>query len=704
MPETMRPAALLGFLGLAVALLPAVQAQQITSPTYTREQAAQGKRQYNASCAACHGEKLDDGHFGQPLRGSAFTRQWGSHTVDELFAFTRSKMPPASPGSLGNARYAQILAYVMQQNGLPPGTRELPTDFVALQAMVLPSVAAGPGGAVPSDVKLPPPPAPLHASPLLAYTPVTDALLQDPQPGDWLNWRRTPDAQGFSPLQQISIDNVKNLRVAWTWSLPNGPHEAAPLIHDGVMFVYSFGDRLQALDAASGDLLWQYSRRLPDDAPPSWKRGVALYGDRVYMPTSDSHVIALDVKTGHVAWDKDVADYRRGYGMGSTPVIAHGKVIIGTSGRAKGGNLIVGLDANTGAEVWRFHAVAQPGDPGDSWNGLPADKRSGGSVWVSGSYDAALNTVYFGPAPTYDTGPLRVRANSTVRNDALYTNSTVALDPDTGKLKWHYQHLPNDQWDLDWAFERQIVMLPVNGVSTKVVVTGGKEAIFDAVAGRYLFSMDMGLQNVVTAIDPLTGAKTIDSNLVPGDDKIKMVCPHSGAAKGWHPASYNAASTTLFIPMMESCMDLTPVGPGENGFLSTGVRASIRPRPDSDGLYGRLEAVDLVTRKTVWKRRQRAPMSTGVLATAGGVVFAGSLDRVFAAFDARDGKQLWRARLNDVPNSVPVSFTVRGKQYVAITVGGGGPQAVTFAHLVPEIVNPPEAGATLWVFELPDGG
>ena len=673
-----------------------------TSPGYTREQAALGQQVYATHCAACHGENLDDGRFALPLRGTPFIRQWASRSVDELFDYTRTKMPPTAPGSLGDARYAQALAYLLQQNRLPAGDRELPTDSAALQSMRMPNVPPGVSGGVPANVPLPAGP-PRH-NPLTAFTPVTDAMLAHPAAGDWLNWRRTADAQGFSPLKGITRSNVPTLRVAWSWSLPNGPHETTPLVHDGVLFVYSFGDRLQALDAATGDLLWQYNHRLPPGVAPSWKHNIALYGDRIYVPTSDAHLVALDVKTGRVAWDHAVADPGQGYNTTGGPLVAHGKVLIGTNGRAKGGNFIAGLDAATGEEAWRFYTIARPGDPNDSWNGLPVEQRSGGSVWIAGSYDAASNTAFFGPAPTYDTGPLRDRASPAVRNDALYTNATVALDPDTGRLKWHYQHLANDQWDFDWAFERHLITLPVDGRLTQVVVTGGKEAIFDALTadtGRYLFSMDLGLQNVVTGIDPKTGTKTIDSRLVPGDGQTKQVCPHAGAAKGWLPSSYEAATGLLFVPLVESCMDLIPVGPGERGFLSTGVSVAIRPRPDSDGRYGRLEAINLKTRKVAWTRRQRAPTTTGVLATAGGVVFAGSLDRVFTAYDSRNGRTLWQTRLNDVPNTAPISYAVNGKQYIAITVGNGGPQAATFTHLVPEILNPPEPGAALWVFELP---
>jgi alcohol dehydrogenase (cytochrome c) len=230
-------------------------------------------------------------------------------------------------------------------------------------------------------------------------------------------------------------------------------------------------------------------------------------------------------------------------------------------------------------------------------------------------------------------------------------------------------------------------------------------AVFDALeadTGKYLFSLDMGLQNVVTAIDPKTGAKTINPNTIPGDGEAKMVCPHAGGAKIWLPSSYNAGTKLLYIPLNESCMDLIPVEPGGRPNLSTGVRWTLRPRPDSDGKYGRIAAVNLETRKVVWTERQRAPQTTGVLATAGGVVFAGALDRTLKAYDDATGKELWKIRLNDVPNSSPITYTANGKQYIAMVVGNGGPQAASFTALVPEIQNPPDRNAAIWVFELPE--
>ncbi len=679
-------------------------AQTMTTPTFTAAQAAEGKTAYATNCTSCHGANVDDGEFGPPLKGADFRQRWGRQNAEALFTYMTTKMPPASPGSLGEDTGIKILAYLLQENGALTGPRELTADLAALKTMSLPSAPVSASGGLVAAVKLPPPPP--RTTPLDRITPVTDALLNSVPDGEWLSWRRTTDAVGFSPLKQITKSNVGNLRVAWTWALPNGPNEATPLVHDGVMFVHAFGDKVQALDAATGDLLWQYSRRLPKESPANFKRSISLYGDRLYVPTSDVHVVALDVKNGNVVWDKQIADRKAGYTMQGGPVIAKGKVIVGTNGRAGGGNFIVALDAMSGAEAWRFNVIPKPDEPGGkSWNGLPYEKRNGASVWVPGSYDPVLNLAFFGPAQTYDTGPLRnLVGEGEVTNDALYTDSTVAINPDTGKMVWHFQHQPNDQWDLDWAFERQVIKLTVNGVLKPVIVTAGKQSIFDVVeaqTGKYVFSMDLGLQNVVTAIDPKSGAKQINTKLVPGDGETKMVCPHAAGGKSWIPGSFNPGTKILYMPIVESCMDLQPVAPGGRGSLSTGVRWTLRPPPNSDGKYGRLEAINLETRKVVWVQRQRAPQTTGVLATAGGVVFAGAGDRSFSAYDDATGAELWRTRLNDVANSSPISFLAGGKQYVAMVVGNGSLQAGSFAMLTPEIQNPPDHGATVWVFELP---
>ena len=281
--------------------------------------------------------------------------------------------------------------------------------------------------------------------------------------------------------------------------------------------------------------------------------------------------MALDLKTGKVAWDHLVANPKAGYGITGGPLVVAGKVMVGTLGRAPGGNLIVALDAQTGAEAWKFHVIPQPGQPGDStWNATPVEKRNGGSVWIPGSYDAAHNLVFFAPGNTYDTAPLRNLVKQPgITNDGLYLDTTLALSPTDGRLAWSFQHQANGQWDLDWAFERQIMQLPVNGRMETVVLTAGKQMIYDLVeaeTGKYLSSFDLGkeagLQNVVTGIDPKTGAKSVDESLVPGDGMTKTVCPHVDGGRDWMPTSYDSATKLLFIPAVRACMDLVPVRPG----------------------------------------------------------------------------------------------------------------------------------------------
>jgi alcohol dehydrogenase (cytochrome c) len=682
------------FLGAALAAMALpVQAQ-------TAAQATEGQSAYAQNCAGCHGQNLDDGQFAPPVKGTAFTAQWGGKSVGDLFTYISTKMPPSNAGALGDPTYLQIAAFILKSNGVAPGDTALTSNAAALAAMKIPGVAPttnanaresasarrSPGGGLSPYASLIP--APAQPNPLDKLTPVTDALLQNPPAGEWLTWRRTYDDQGFSPLKQINKSNVGQLRSVWTWSLFPGANENTPLVHDGVIFVHSSGDHVQALNAVTGDLLWEYSRQLPKPKTGFLnlvKRDLAIYGNHILMETSDLHVVALDMKTGEVAWDHQVVnrDENPRVMMTGGPLVAKGKVMVGTVGQAPGGNMIVALDAGTGKEAWRFYTIARPGEPGgNSWNGLPLEKRNGASVWT---------LVH----PSKEPG---------ITNDGLYTDTTLAFNPDTGKLVWHFQHVANDQWDLDWAFERQLINLPVKGETRRVVVTSGKEAYYDALdaaTGKYDFSMDLGLQNVIESVDPVTGAKTINHKVVIGDGETKTVCPHAGGAKSWIPASLNPATKILYVPLVESCMDLIPVAPGERGGLSSGVRFTIRPRLDGDGKYGRVEAINLETRKVVWTDRQRAPQTTGVLATAGGVVFAGSLDRYFRAYDESTGKVLWETRLNDVPSSCPITYSVNGKQYVAMVVGNGGAQAITWPPLVPEIKNPDNGGAELWVFELP---
>ncbi len=678
---------------------------QLEAPGYTEAQARQGYTAYSSHCADCHGQNINDGRFAPALKGGSFIQNWGDKTLDKLFIRMVSSMPTAAPNSLGDETYTAILAYLLKANGVSAGEQKLPARPDQLSQLLMPASDNYPSGGLSVGIRLPDA-APASATVLDNLSPVTDDMLNTVPPADWLTWRRGNRALGYSPLNQIDRKTVGSLKVAWSWSLPAGPSTTIPLVHDGVIFVHGWGDIVQAIDAANGSLLWQYRRWIPPSVPAFnyRKRSIALYGNYLYMPASDGHMVALDARSGELVWQTRIVDIDKGERITGGPLLAQNKVMIGSSGQSGGGNVIVGLDAVTGAEVWRFNTIPKPGAlGGDSWNAVPWESRSGGSVWTVGSYDPESGLALFGPAPTYDTGPLAVPVKKAgISNDALYTNATIALDPENGKLVWHYQHFPNDQWDQDWSFERHILKVRDGTRSKTVIATGGKLGIYDlleAKDGKYISSIDLGVQNIVSGIDKGTGAKRVNRALQPNRKRSVMVCPNNAGGKNWMPSAYSPSTRLLFVPLMEICMDMIPVADDEKGFLTTGVRVTARPRPDDDGKYGRLQAVDLGNMSIAWTRRQRAPFTSGTLATGGGLVFVGDVDRYVYALDELSGEVLWKMRLNDVLSSSPISFSNNGRQYLAMNVGHGV-IAVDRKSVVPEVTLPMIPAPTLWVFEI----
>lgn len=508
---------------------------------------------------------------------------------------------------------------------------------------------------------------------------VTDSELTNPPDEDWLMWRRTYDAQGFSPLEQINRSNVNQLQEVFRSELQQGPNMATPLVHDGVMFLASTEDTVLALDATSGEELWRYEHR--PTAFASSRISIALHGDKVIVPTQNMHVVALDARSGEPIWDHEIETNNSGpvpYSLRGAPLVANGMVLQGvTATMIPEGGFIVGLDLDSGEEVWRFHTIARPGEPGgNTWNNLALSERSGGSVWVPASYDAELDLAYYGTAPTYDTAPLLYSLNEPgVSNEALYTNATVALRPRTGELVWYFKHMPMDQWDLDWVFERQIVELEIDGAPRKVIVTTGKMALYDALdaaTGEYLNSFDVGIQNIVTAINPQTGDKTINPRAIPNAEDANLLCPMANGGRNWPSASINPNNNMLYLPLSEICMMFGPTS-DNRGLLSTGVSITPQPMADSDGKFGRLQAIDLQTGEMAWNYREIVPPASATLSTAGGLVFVGTLDNRFVAFDESSGDILWQIDTGDIPNSFPISYGVDGKQYIAVVVGQPSP-------------------------------
>ncbi|MEY4761056.1 MAG: hypothetical protein RLZZ200_912 [Pseudomonadota bacterium] len=699
--------------------------------TPTTAQMARGQAAYGRVCVACHGASLEGTQFGPTLKGPAFESHWRSRTRADFSLYLRTSMPPTGLGALSGQAYTDIEAWLLHSNGHAPLAAAAAAPAVAAAVQTPEASVAGESVGKVQRIKADDEPlyreALRHRETRLAgLSPVTDRMLRNPPESDWLIWRRSYEGEGFSPLKQVHRGNVAQLRMAWSWSLPESMNEITPLVHDGVMFVYS-GAIVQALDAVTGELLWQHLRVLPDEfdnGRAARVKTLALHGERLFVPTTDGHLLALDMRTGKVLWDHVVIPERQrttdgkpegvALHLNGGPIVAKGKVIFGVSlglEKAPGGCFIVALDVETGREAWRFHTIARPGQPGgDSWNGAPVEERFGGGVWTAGSFDPELDLVYFGIGNTYNSATLlepRPGAKGVTNNDGLYTDATVALRPDTGELAWHYQHHRRDVWDLDWVFEQTVVTLPVNGVPRKLVVTGGKTAIFDAVdaaTGAFVFARDLGLQNLVTTIDPVTGEKTVNPAVQPEAGKAKLLCPAASGARNWPATALNPGNGLLFVPIHETCTEYTyaPRSPEETAKGGADMKFAPRLPPGSDGKFGRLVALDLATREVRWTHRQRMPTAGSALATGGGIVFNGDLDRYFTAYDQENGAVLWRTRLSAAPESSPITYSVNGRQYVAVLAGGGSAFGANARGLVPELASP-AVGITLYVFELPAG-
>jgi alcohol dehydrogenase (cytochrome c) len=543
------------------------------------------------------------------------------------------------------------------------------------------------------------------------YTPVTDQRLVKPEPENWLQIRGNYQGWAYSPLDKINARNVKKLTPVWSFSTGvDSGHQAPPIVNNGVMFVATPYSQVIALDAKTGELLWRYRRELPEDFKPlhNTNRGVALFGDKVYLASLDCYLVALDAKTGKVAWEKQVENYKTGYYMTLAPLIVKGKVMVGVSGGEFGiRGFVEAFDAETGAPAWKRHTIPGPGEPGhETWSG-DTWQRGGGSVWLTGTYDPELNLTFWG------TGNASPWFGDQRPGDNLYTSSTVAIDPETGALKGHFQYHWNESWDWDEMDAPLVLDYQKGGRAVKGLVhparngylyllERSKERISFVSATPYV------KQNVFKSIDPTTGRPDYDPERIPRTGKRADFCPSLWGGKDWPNAAYNPKTRRLYMPtndnhcgFMEGKVQQYVAGQWWTGVDIPDIGFTV---DKSAKYFGEVQAWDIGGTKPVWAHQFPDSMAWGGLLTTGGdLIFAGgTYDRYFRAFDAATGKVLWQFRTNSGITAPPVSFSVGGVQYIGV-VSGWGVDPAFQQGLLGDLLGWPKdipQGGVIWVFAL----
>lgn len=517
------------------------------------------------------------------------------------------------------------------------------------------------------------------------YTPVTDERLRNPEPQNWLQYRGNYAGWGYSPLSKITDGNVGKLKVAWAFSTGQTEgHQSPPIVNNGYMYITAPGGVLIALDAKSGEELWRYRKELPGEMlqlHPT-NRGVALYGDMVYMATVDAHLVALDAKTGKVAWTKAVGDWKALQYITLAPLAAKGMIMVGSSGGETGvRGFVAAFDAQTGNEAWRTYTTAAPGEPGgDTWPG-DTHKNGGASVWITGTYDPTTNLAFWG---TGNAAPWPVHLR---KGDNLYANSVIALDVDTGKIKGFHQYHWNDAWDWDEVSAPLLIDTVVKGKPVKTAVHAGRNGylwVLERTADKmnYVHSQPYVHNDVFTAIDAKTGRPSYDPAKVPGIVKPVKFCPSLWGGKNWVPEAWNPKTNLFYIPANNNlCAELpaadkeVPYKKGDLyiGYSIEGALGSLRWKDaDAPKTIGELQAWDLSTGKQVWVHKFPTFMWGPLLTTGGNLLFAGGTsDRMFRAFDATTGKVLWETAMSSGVTGLPTSYEIDGEQYIAVQAGWG---------------------------------
>jgi len=550
-----------------------------------------------------------------------------------------------------------------------------------------------------------------------SFAPVTDKMLQHPDDGDWLMWRRTLNGWGYSPLKQIDKGNVAKLKQVWSQPMGTGTQESTPLVYAGVVYVPNSGDYVQAFDGKTGAPLWEYKRKYPEGVNGGTNRNIAIWGTTLIDASADNMMYAIDARTGALVWETKVLEPTLPARPTSGPIVVNGKVITGRQCQPAATSdscVITAHDAKTGKELWRTRTIPRKGEPGDeTWGDVPMEQRWHVGTWMVPSYDPELDKIYIGTSVTIPAAKFILGGAD---KQHLYHDSTLALDPATGKIVWYYQHLI-DHWDLDHPFERLLVDTAVAPDPSEVtwinprlkagekrkVITGipGKTGIvytLDRVTGEFLWARPTVYQNVVKSIDGATGKVTDNPEVVPTHkDQKLMVCPGTNGGKNWPAGAYSPRTNAMYMPMQNMCMNETTNTDQRDPKKVYGFDTEYIPAPGAKDI-GVVWAISADKGKTVWKHEQR----TGVMslaATGGGLVFGGDVEGKFKAYDDTTGKVLWEADLGAPVSGFPVTYMAGGKQYVAVTTG---PSLVAAAsrRVTPELA-PDSSGARTVVFALP---
>ena len=550
------------------------------------------------------------------------------------------------------------------------------------------------------------------------FTPVNAEVLNRPAADDWPQYRRTYDNWAHSPLDQIDRGNVEFLQLAWSRAIQPGPMEMTPLVYMGVMYLVHPSSRVEAVDATTGDLLWAYERTLPEGVSPTGTmRNLALYGDVVYYSSRDGYLVALRARTGEVVWERFMGAGEFATNYTSGPIAANDVIVTGRScglfggvHNSPGGCYVLAHDAEYGEELWRVNTIARPGEPGgDTWSDLPITERYHVSPWNVSSFDPAVNLIYIG---TGVPGPYPSIAQGRGADDALYSNSTLAIDADTGELVWYYQHLPGDDWDLDHIGERILIDTAVDpgpdvpwaapGIDPaevrRVVWTAGKggvQFVLDRTNGEFLWAAPILHQNSVVNISP---DGRVEPNAGLRHTEIgQTVIIGQRAAKGWWPGTYSPLTGAVYQPLHNSWLEQTALewtGPSL-GARRVSIRSPVRPES-----LGVVKAVSVSTGEVLWERYWPTLHSGGLVSTAGGLIFGGDWERRFRAYDDTTGEVLWETILNARISGGGISYGVDGVQYIAVTTGGGTLYDNVFD--LSEIgLTSPVGSSSVFVFALP---